>query len=150
MAMRNGNPWELGLFVVCVDSWSISECSGRFASPALGERGLFRDLGRLLMHLEHCLNVYDQPQSFCALRQFGGSPVLWPTEENGQRIRPGNLATFHIRIRFRRNASWQGTVTWQERHRSMPFRSALELLGLMDSVLTSCASDILLPLPMEG
>lgn len=148
--MPNGNPWELGLFVVCVDSWSTCACSGRFANTVLGEHGSFRDMGRLLMHLEHCLNISDQPQSFCTLRRFGGSPMFWPAEENRQRIRPGNLATFHIHIRFRRNASWQGTVTWLERHRSMPFRSALELLGLMDSVLTPCASNILLPLPIEG
>lgn len=149
MTMDNGTPWEMGLFLVCVDAWGPKGCSGRYTSPALGESGTFRDLGRLLMHLESCLNIHDQPQSFCVPRQFTDGPELWPSQEPPQRIRPGNLATFHIRIRFRRNASWQGTVTWLERHKTMPFRSALELLGLMDSVLSDY-DGAAIPLRMEG
>ena len=43
--------------------------------------------------------------------------------------------SFLIQVLDRQNATWQGTVTWTEGKREQPFRSALELLKLMDSVL---------------
>ena len=43
--------------------------------------------------------------------------------------------TFVVQILDSQNATWQGTVTWTEGKRSRPFRSALELLKLIDSSL---------------
>ena len=40
-----------------------------------------------------------------------------------------------VRIMNTQNATWQGTVTWTDGKRSEPFRSALELIRLMDSAL---------------
>ena len=45
----------------------------------------------------------------------------------------GEKATFVVRIQYRQNASWQGQVTWAEKNKTVPFRSALELLKLIDS-----------------
>ena len=42
-------------------------------------------------------------------------------------------ATFIVRIQYRQNASWQGQVTWAEENKTASFRSALELLKLIDS-----------------
>ena len=42
-------------------------------------------------------------------------------------------ATFVVQIQFRENATWQGTVQWVERKQSLSFRSALELIRIMDS-----------------
>ena len=50
-------------------------------------------------------------------------------------MRRGNLATFAVRIMFRRNSSWQGSVTWMEGDQQENFRSVLELLLLIDSAL---------------
>ncbi len=49
--------------------------------------------------------------------------------------RRGAKATFWIRVLYRQHASWQGEVTWVERQKKEYFRSALELLGLIDSAL---------------
>lgn len=43
--------------------------------------------------------------------------------------------TFVIQILNTQNATWQGTVTWTDGRRTESFRSALELLRLMDSAL---------------
>lgn len=43
--------------------------------------------------------------------------------------------TFVVQILDSQNATWQGTVTWTEGKQSKPFRSALELLKLIDSSL---------------
>ena len=50
---------------------------------------------------------------------------------------PGRLAPFIVRILFRQNASWQGSVVWVEGRQEERFRSALELVLLMDSALTA-------------
>lgn len=44
-------------------------------------------------------------------------------------------STFIVQILNAQNDSWQGTVTWTEKKETMPFRSALELLQLIDSAL---------------
>lgn len=43
--------------------------------------------------------------------------------------------TFVVRVLNTQNDTWQGTVTWTEGKRTEHFRSALELLRLMDSAL---------------
>lgn len=40
-----------------------------------------------------------------------------------------------VRILNTQNATWQGTVTWTDGRRTEPFRSALELIRLIDSTL---------------
>lgn len=43
--------------------------------------------------------------------------------------------TFVVRILDTQNATWQGTVTWTDEDRTVPFRSALELIRLIDGAL---------------
>ncbi len=47
----------------------------------------------------------------------------------------GELGTFIVRVQHRQHSSWQGTVTWVEENKIAPFRSALELIKLMDGAL---------------
>lgn len=53
-------------------------------------------------------------------------------EENGAKKHRG---TFIVEVCCRENASWQGKVTWADKGRSQHFRSALELLKMMDQAL---------------
>jgi hypothetical protein len=46
-----------------------------------------------------------------------------------------NEATFVVHISQKENASWQGQVTWADRNITRNFRSALELLMMMDEVI---------------
>ena len=43
--------------------------------------------------------------------------------------------SFLVRVQFRQNASWQGTVQWLEEKRTCNFRSLLELLLLIQETL---------------
>ena len=43
--------------------------------------------------------------------------------------------TFVVQILSAQNATWQGTVTWTDSRRSESFRSALELIRLIDSAV---------------
>lgn len=47
-----------------------------------------------------------------------------------------NGATYIVEIKSQENHSWQGILTWVNQNQSKPFRSALELIKLMDSGLT--------------
>lgn len=43
--------------------------------------------------------------------------------------------TFVVQILNRQNATWQGLITWTEGQQTQSFRSALELIKLIDSTL---------------
>lgn len=47
----------------------------------------------------------------------------------------GDNGTFVIRIKYCQNNSWQGVVTWAEKQQTVPFRSAIELIRLIDEAL---------------
>ncbi len=43
--------------------------------------------------------------------------------------------SFFVRILFRQNTSWQGEIQWMEGQKTRRFRSALELLSLIEEAL---------------
>ena len=45
--------------------------------------------------------------------------------------------TFVVQVRMQQNATWQGSVHWVEGEQTQHFRSALELIRLMDEGLKS-------------
>jgi len=45
--------------------------------------------------------------------------------------------SFLIKIKYRQNSSWQGTVQWIETGKTQNFKSCLELIRLMDMAVTS-------------
>jgi len=60
--------------------------------------------------------------------------------ENGiidnQRDIGSTRGTFEISVKFMQNSTWQGQIHWIEKNRKQNFRSALEMLKLMDEALT--------------
>lgn len=44
-----------------------------------------------------------------------------------------NIRTFIIQVKGNENSTWQGTIDWLEKKEKIAFRSALELIWLMDS-----------------
>ena len=45
--------------------------------------------------------------------------------------------TFILKIRNDQNATWQGSVTWIDGNKTLNFRSAMELLKMLDDVVKS-------------
>lgn len=56
-------------------------------------------------------------------------------EKNSMSKANGDLATFVVHVKFNEHSTWQGEVTWLDKKEKRSFRSALELLKLMDSAL---------------
>ena len=46
-----------------------------------------------------------------------------------------NQGTFIVRIDYCQNNSWQGKVTWADQNKTRYFRSALELIRIMDEAM---------------
>ena len=59
--------------------------------------------------------------------------------ENGiidsQRDIGSTKGTFEISVKFMQNSTWQGQIYWIEKNQKQNFRSALEMLKLMDEAL---------------
>ena len=65
-------------------------------------------------------------------KKEGMTRVMSDEELLGQH---GDMGTFVIRVQHRQHASWQGEVTWIDGQKKESFRSALELVRLIDGAL---------------
>lgn len=126
---------------VCVDSYDNGVMNGRILHPSCDPIP-FKSLSRFLVQMEELLDELKLPQSFTAARSFAPA-ARGPTPDRltDEAPQKGRLATFAIRILFRQNASWQGSVAWVETGRESTFRSALELILLIDSALREVRAD---------
>ena len=99
----------------------------------------FTGMSGLLVRLESILDAQNYPQSSTKTRVFETNSV----RENGVNAAMGateqadkkNKATFVVTVMYRQNATWQGTVKWVEGKQEQKFRSALELIKLMDNAV---------------
>ena len=120
--------------LVCVDSYLDGVPKGRFYNPYMTAEQPFQSLTQFLQGMEATLETMDFPKAYTVTRTFAPLPKAKPGEATGER-QPGAMATFAVRILFRQNASWQGSVTWLEGKREQSFRSVLELILLMSTAL---------------
>ena len=135
--------------LVCVDSYCNGVLSGHFYN-FYQEAEEFESLSQLLIRVETMLDEQRTPQSYTTPRTFASIMDQLGDTELPAASRKGERATFELKILFRQHASWQGTVTWLEHRETSHFRSALELLGLMDSALAKQEAPDVIPLRMEG
>ena len=120
---------------VCIDSYENGIPAGRIFNPYLDTGKSFYSLTQFLFQMEQTLNAMNFPQSYTATRTFAEAPKE-RRPVPGTEFRKGTAATFVVKVLFRQNASWQGSVIWQEGGKEQSFRSVLELIFLMDSALT--------------
>lgn len=122
--------------IVCLDSYDDGVAKGRIYLP-YQQMQPFESLSQFLVKMQRLLDDMQMPQSgteartFCSVSENcgGGSVPLY--------IKRGSKATFEVRVFFRQHSSWQGMIVWLEQNMVQSFRSVLELIMLMDSVLRS-------------
>jgi len=122
--------------VVCVDSYDNHVLAGRMYNPYYGEGKQFNSLIEYMLEMENLLDEMHFPQPFTSRRSFSESDMLQLSVAGENFPEMGKKGTFQVRILFRQNASWQGSVLWMEGDREESFRSVLELALLMDSALS--------------
>ena len=125
--------------VIQVDSYDNSVLNGRIFNPSLGTQIPFHSTMDFIKQTEALLETLQFPQASTKGREFTPGPE--PELKTGAKVTSaalkGQLATFSLRVMFRQNATWQGSLTWADNKQEQRFRSALELLRLIDSALVS-------------
>ena len=125
------------MIMVCIDSYENQVPVGRFYTPSGQEEVCYYGVMDFIKKIDSILEQLDIAQNFSSIRSFATAPVIdcYRSECNGT-FRVGKLATLGIRVLFRQNTSWQGSVMWLEGKKEERFRSVLELLFLFDSAIT--------------
>ena len=123
--------------LVCIDSYVDGVLDGRLYHPQLHSGEQFHSAIQFLQKMERLLDATKVPQAFSTPRAFGASAAGKGSAAVGTGPRTGKIATSTVRVIFRQNASWQGSVAWLEGGSEQRFRSVLELLLLLDSALES-------------
>lgn len=126
---------------VCVDHYKEDVFAGRFYNPYMKNGGEFKSLMQMLLKMEQMLDAMEFPQSFTQKRSFADYPRL-KTGPPSTEFSQGKLATFAIKIIFRQNTSWQGSILWLEWGEEQSFRSALELIYLMNNALNKTVKQV--------
>lgn len=121
--------------MIYVDSCADGILSGRYRLASEPEAKSFHGLCRLLLEVDSVFDRENFPQSFAQLRRFQKPLPPSPASPGKTDRQRGAVATFSLRILFRQNASWQGSVTWVEGEQEEYFRSVLELMALIDNAV---------------
>lgn len=102
---------------------ALEECWKQFSKSML----FFDRLGYPFPGTEsHYFIKHEKTQRIKMTRKLSDEEML---KNNGEK------GTFIIRVEQRQHSSWQGRVTWVEEGRTENFRSALELLKMIDGAL---------------
>lgn len=120
--------------IVCIDSYENGILSGRLYHPKYENGDTFSGVIQLLLKIDRILDDNKFPQAFTQYRSFASRSEVEYNPIVGEQQK-GAIATFTIRVLFRQNTTWQGTIHWAEGSQNQEYRSVLEMLFLMDSAL---------------
>lgn len=90
------------------------------------------------------MDKINYPQSSVNAREYGTDgkrnfmkreiPLKLMEKENVLQEK-GALATFLIHVMYRQHATWQGVILWKEKNVVWSFKSALELMKIMEHAI---------------
>lgn len=129
-------PYEMRTSSIQVISYENQNMKGFLNNPYFSGERYFENLVQMIFLIEEMLDDLNCPQRDMVSRSFGPQDLIRKTPAYApapaeRRV----LANFQLRILFRQNASWQGSLSWKERMMESSFRSLLELIMLLDSAL---------------
>ena len=143
MQIRGFHAAAPNLCSVCVDGAAGGEYRGRLYHYYTDRGVPFQTRFELIAAIDRLCDLLGYPQAAQQPRRFGrGQPPPHPQREVERLMgkdelasQKGRMATFVVHVMHRQNATWQGTVVWAEKDQKASFRSALELIKLMDSAV---------------
>ena len=132
------------LMVICFDNRDGQMGTGRMYHYYNREEVPFLNEYHLLNLMEDVMESINYPQASTAMRNYREKESVntQAGKEKPEKIvgkeellaHRGKLSTFVVYIQYRQNATWQGDIIWVEGNVIRSFRSALEMLKLMDNV----------------
>jgi hypothetical protein len=137
MSISRFVPHEHKTSVIRIYSYDGGCPVGTLSNAHFGSLRVFRSAIELLKIIEELQDEINFPQKSMTTRRFKAEATAarMITEEHAEFEGKSALAGFKISILFRQNASWQGSISWIEKDTTTEFRSVLELLLLIDSVI---------------
>lgn len=146
------------IVALCLDSYNSKQQNGRLYHQYIDSPVRFSSLLEAFARMDKFYDDIQFPYASTKLRSFfqnrkaGGRRIredeetlMMPEYERKDRKvmesfdnvieNRGTDATFIIRVQHRQHSSWQGEVTWVDEKKKEYFRSALELVRLIDGAL---------------
>lgn len=129
---------------VCVDAWAGGEVTGRLYHCYSKQPEPIGRTSDVLDSIDRLCDRLNYPARTQQPRHFG--PAKPKPQTTQKKVEPqmtrqelaeqkGKMATFVVHVMYRQHSTWQGSVTWAETGEKANFRSALELIKLMDSAM---------------
>lgn len=130
------------LIVITVEKVEDGVVSGNLYNAYLPMPIPFTSLESMLIKMNGVYDRLGYPQAGFEMRSFykaesvkNQEPLQQYWDIGTYAEGKGTKAVFYVQVRYRQQATWQGTVVWREGRREENFRSALELLFLIHSAL---------------
>ncbi|MCI6466742.1 MAG: hypothetical protein MSA90_14915 [Faecalicatena sp.] len=129
--------------VLCIDTYTQGMTKGRIYHAYNKEPKEVSSLEEMILYMEDFFNQINFPFPGTEERTFR---AVKKKEEQRERMikvmedeelleKHGDIGTFIIRVQQRQHSSWQGMVTWVDENETVSFRSALELIKLIDKAI---------------
>lgn len=134
------------MIVNCADVRNDAAFAGRLYHSYSDKPKYYSDIDEMLIAMDAFYDYINFPMASTESRTFRKADGKSGRKEKVRLMQDkqicnqkGKQATFIVQVQYRQNATWQGKITWSEGNKTQHFRSALELVKLMDSVL--CVKD---------
>ena len=118
--------------ILCVDAVENGIPKGRYYCSDLSREYEFHNLDQFLLETDDLLTNSSRIDMSAACKNA-------PIRLNGK------IATFRIRVMFRRHADWQGNVMWLETRYEENFRGVLELMSIIRQALVPAQKQRMCP-----
>lgn len=109
--------------ILYVTAYQEGQLEGLLVHPRLGTPQKITSLPQMLFLLDALLSREDLLLSYPDVDSAGKSDFE-------------KLASLRLQILFQEHHTWQGCVHWEEHGKSLTFRSVLELIQILDEILT--------------
>ena len=131
--------------VFCVNGYKEGKTTGYFYHAYSQDGVEVTSMEGLLFSMERLFDEIGFPFPGTNQRTFKKEKEIKSRKERVIKVmkdeellkKHGDMGTFIIRVQHRQNSSWQGLVTWAEENKTVSFRSALELIKIIDEVIAS-------------
>lgn len=144
MEQKHPIAWHVpNLINICIDSVEDGEMTGKIYHCYSEEAIAFSNIIRMIETVEEFFDCLQFPQAATQTRSFHrkesvqGQKLEKKLEQEQILQMRGQKGTFLLNVKYRQNSTWQGSVTWVDEQREQYFRSALELLKLIDGALVT-------------
>ena len=134
-------PNEMKTSVLKIYSYDDKRVSGVLSNPYFEQSMYFDNIIQFVFLMDELQDSLNYPQVGMEPRSllFGSPSNAVQTNvadrQGLEDLQP--IASFKINVLFRQNASWQGTIVWLEQSSEAQFRSVLEFIMILDTVLSS-------------